>query len=119
MVDKYMPDQYEELKVGTKEETAITGIKQGPASEFRTEAYWENIKDATPEEIEEAKNRAAIEVRTDNGARLVINLPESNTVSPASNLALFKKTYGKYPEKGQKVTTKVDENGFRRIVLEK
>ena len=46
------------------------------------------------------------------------NLPASKVVPPKSKLGLWKRTYGDYPTVGQKVVTKVDENGYQRVVLE-
>ena len=89
-----------------------------PTLSFRSEKYFENITDASPEQIDEIKKSDAIQVLTDNGAELVINLPVSNRISPRSKLALYKKTYGDFPKVNQKVTTKTDDNGFFRIVLE-
>ena len=111
-------DEYEDIKPGEKVETTVTEVKEGTQDEFRTDNYWAKVED-TPENIEKMKKAPAIEVTTGNGASMVINLPAGKRVSPKSNLGCWKATYGDYPTKDQKVTTKVDDNGFNRIVLEK
>lgn len=121
MADAYQPDKFEAVKVGEKSETTVVLIEEGTQDSFRSEKYWEAIleKGETPDSVEAMKVRPAIKVSTENGADMVLNLPENNIVNPASNFALWKKTYGDYPAQEQKVTTKTDEQGFNRIVLEK
>jgi hypothetical protein len=110
-------DSYKEVKAGEKEKTEIIQINEGKASDYRTNAYWDKVEDKA--NLQAQKDAPAIEIITKNGARMVINLPVGDTIFPASNLGLFKKTYGEYPAEGLKVTTKVDENGFKKIILEK
>ena len=121
MADKYQPDKFEAIKVGEKADTTVVLIEEGIQEDFRSEKYWEAIleKGETQESVNAVKTRQAIKVSTENGADMVLNLPENNIVNPASNFALWKKTYGDYPKQDQKVTTKTDESGFNRIVLEK
>jgi len=109
--------QYNELKAGEKAETKVKEVKEGKQSDFRSEKYFENIE-GSAEQIEKIKNGSAIEVVCENGASLVINLPDSKVISPKSKLGAWKKTYGDFPSVGQEVTSKTDENGFQRIVLE-
>ena len=109
--------QYQETKIGEKERTAVISVVEGIQSDFRTEKYWDATS-LTKQEIEDAKKQKAIEVRTANGASMVLNLPAANKINPKSKLAQFKKTYGKYPEEGMTIETKVDENGFNKVVLE-
>lgn len=105
------------MKIGEKEKTIVASVSEGVQSDFRTEKYWE-ATNLTKQQIEDAKKQKAIEVRTNNGASLILNMPQGLKVHPKSTLAKFKKTYGKYPEEGMAVETKIDENGFSRIVLE-
>lgn len=114
----YDASKLEPIVVGTKEQTTIATILNGTQDQFRGTGYWEHTK-LTPSQIESAKKESAIEIQTMNGAKMVIRLPENNRVNPKSGLGLFKKTYGSYPTVGQKVDTKIDENGFNRIVIEK
>ena len=108
--------QYEEMKEGTKEETTVTKMNEGIQEDFRTDKYWESFEDKS--KIKEAKKQPCLELETENGSRMVMTLPSGKAIHPKSNLAKFKKTYGKYPEIGMKVTTKLDENGFQRVVIE-
>lgn len=110
--------QFKETKVGEKTKTSVIEIHEGIEEDFRSPNFWEKI-DATKDEIERLKKTAAIEILTANGARMVIRLPADDKIRPNSNIALWKKTYGDYPEEGQDVYTKTDENGFERVVLEK
>ena len=123
MAELYQPDKFEDVKIGEKTETEVLEITEGKQEDFRTEEYWTTIlaKDNAPskEEVETMRKKTAIQITTVNGATLVINLPANNIVNPKSNFALWKNTYNKYPAEGQKVTTKTDDNGFQRIVLEK
>lgn len=115
-------DEYEDVKPGDKEATKVTEVNKGEAGEFRTDKYWDKVQDkndASDEEIEKLKKKPAIEVKTENGASIVINLPDDKKIRPGSNLGLWKKTYGEFPKVDQEVNTKVDDNGFNRIVLEK
>ena len=113
-------EQLKEIKVGEKKAAVIAEIKEGKASDFRTSKYWAKVEEKNDKaEVERQMQQKCIEITTDNNATMVFSLPEGNLVNPKSNLALFKNTYGKYPEKGMKVQTKVDENGFNRLVLEK
>ena len=119
--------QYQEVKAGEKADTKVTEVNEGKQSDFRTDKYFEmwfsiyitqkNIE-GSAEEIEKIKKSAAIQIRTENSAELVVNLPNNNKISPKSKLAMYKKTYGDFPKVGQKVSTKTDDNGFFRIVLE-
>ena len=106
------------MKAGEKADTKVSEVKEGKQKDFRSDKYFENIQDASAEQIEKIKESAAIQVVTENGAELVINLPGNNRISPKSKLAMYKKTYGDFPKAGQKVQTKTDDNGFFRIVLE-
>lgn len=119
-------NDYEEVKAGEKSTTKVEVLTEGIQSDFRTDAYWENVAEKETgkpaeikEKIEKAKNSPALFVRCENGATMVINMPESKRIAPNSNLALWKNTYGDYPKEGQEVTTKTDDRGFDRIVLEK
>ena len=109
--------QYQEVKAGEKAETKVTEVNEGKQEDFRSDKYFDNIE-GSPNEIKKIKESAAIQIVTDNGAELVINLPANNRISPKSKLAMYKKTYGDFPKAGQKVQTKTDDNGFFRIVLE-
>ncbi len=109
--------EYNEVKAGEKQETEVKEVRQGKQSDFRSDKYFENIE-GSAEQIEKVKKSPAIEVVCENGASLVINLPETKVISPKSKLGSWKKTYQDYPKVGQKVTSKTDENGFQRIVLE-
>lgn len=112
-------EEYEEVKAGVKSETEIVAVDEGTQDTFRSDKYWEAISSKyNKKEIDEMKKRPAIEAVAVNGARMVINLPPGEKISPAMTLAIWKKTYGDYPKVGQKVTTKTDDNGFQRIVLE-
>jgi len=115
--DIYRPDSFEEVKVGAVEETKIKEINAGKQDDFRTAAYWENT-DSSKSAIAEAKESPAIEVVTENGGRMVVNLPADNVVKPRSVLGRFKRTYGSYPKVGTVVKTEIDKNGFHRVVLE-
>ena len=117
-MDQYKPDELKEMKVGEKSSTVVTEIKDGSMGEFMSDGYWANTK-IEADKIPEAKLKRAIEVETANGAKMVISLPPGDEVNPKSNLGLWKKTYGDYPKKGQNVSTKIDDNGFNKIVLEK
>lgn len=110
--------EYSEVKAGERSETKVSEVIEGTQEEFRTPKYFENVEGSN-EEIEKLKKAPAINVVTENGASLVINLPATKIISPKSNLGLWKKTYGDFPSVGQKVTAKTDDNGFQRIVLEK
>lgn len=119
MVDfSFDGEGYTDVKPGEKENTVVDNITPGKQKDFRTDAYWEKVE-STKEDIEKMKETAAVLVETKNGATIVINLPPGKKVSPKSNLSAWKRTYSKYPFIGQEVVTKVDENGFNRIVLEK
>lgn len=109
--------EYNEVKAGEKTDTKVSEVKQGKQSDFRTEKYFDNIE-GSREEIEKIKESSALLVRCDNGAEMVINLPASKIISPKSKLGQWKRTYNNFPVVGQKVTTKTDENGFQRIILE-
>lgn len=108
---------YTEVKAGAKSDTAVSEVKEGKQADFRTDKYFDNIE-GSKEEIEKIKASSAVLVKTENGAEMVINLPASKVISPKSKLGQWKRTYGDFPKVGQKVTSKVDENGFQRIVLE-
>jgi len=108
---------YQEVKAGEKASTKVAEVKQGKQEEFRTEKYFDNIE-GSREEIDKIKASSAILVKCENGAEMVINLPASKVISPKSKLGMWKRTYNAFPTVGQEVTTKVDENGFQRIVLE-
>jgi hypothetical protein len=114
----YNPEKFEDVKIGLKSETVVESVVEGTQESFRPEEYWEAVKDATPEEIKKMRQTLAIKIIAENGASIVLNLPTSNLISPKSKLFSWKKTYGDYPKKGQKITTKVDNNGFNAIVLE-
>jgi hypothetical protein len=109
--------QYNEVKAGEKSKTKVTEIIEGKQEDFRSDAYYDKVE-ASKEELEKMKISPAINIKCENGADLVINVPASKTINPKSKLGMWKRTYGDYPEVGQEVTTKVDENGFQRIVLE-
>lgn len=89
--------EYEDIKPGEKEDTEVVEVKEGVQTDFRTDNYWEKVED-TKENIEKMKEQPAIEVKTENGASLVINMPASKKVNPKSNLGLWKATYGDYPK---------------------
>jgi len=110
-------EQYEEVKAGEKAQTKVTEVNEGKQESFRTDKYFENIE-GSAEEIKKIRDSSAIQVKTANGAELVINLPANNRISPKSKLAMYKKTYGDFPKVGQTVATKTDDNGFFRIILE-
>lgn len=117
--------KYKEAKPGIREETTVKSLKEGKQEDFRMDGYWENVKQKNNESDEDfaqrvtdAKKSPALNVVCANGANMVINLPSGETISPRSNLAKWKNTYGDYPQEGQKVTTKTDENGFPKVVLE-
>lgn len=111
-------DKYGEIKEGEKDATKISEINEGTQADFRPESYFENFEDK--KKVKEARAQPAIQVLCENGAQTVFTLPANGgKIHPKSNLALFKKTYGGFPEVGMEVTTKVDENGFQRVVLEK
>ena len=103
--------------VGERQDSAITEIKEGVQEDFRSESYWAST-DLSKQEIAEAKKKAAIEIVCDNGASLVVNLPSGETAHPKSTLGKFAKTYGSMPKVGLKVSTKMDTNGFYRVVIE-
>ena len=109
--------KYEEAKVGAVSKTTISAISEGKGKDFRTEGYWENTN-LTKQQIGDAKEQPAIEIKTENGASMVMNMPKGKVIHPKSTLAKFKKTYGAYPSEGLSVDTKLDENGFNRIVIE-
>ena len=109
--------KYEEVKAGARQQTKVASVTEGTQEDFRSERYWEHIED-TPDNIAKMKVQPAIEVKTYNGASMVLNMPLANLISPKSNLAAWKRTYGAYPFVGQEVSTKVDEKGFNRVVLE-
>lgn len=109
--------EYSEIKEGEKENTQVTEIIQGKGKDFFTEEYFENFKEK--DKVETTKNQNAIKVVMANGAEKIIMLPGDKKISPRSNLGLWKKTYGEYPKVGQNVTTRVDANGYRQVVLEK
>jgi hypothetical protein len=114
--------QGEKIPVGTKEKTKIARMSEGTQADFRNDKYWEAVQKKeklTDEELAEVKAQGAIEIETDNGAVMVLTLPKEKVVPAKSNLALFQNTYGDFPNEGMEVTTKIDENGFWRIVLEK
>ena len=108
---------YQDVKAGLKTETQVKEITEGTQEQFRTANYFDSFQDKT--KIEVAKKQKAIKVLCENGATKVISLPMDKVVRPKSELFLWKKTYGEYPKVGQKVTSKIDENGFQNIVLEK
>ena len=108
---------YQEVKAGEKSKTKVSEVLTGKQKEFRTEKYFDNIE-GSREEIDKIKEMPAILVKCENGAEVVINLPTSKVISPKSKLGMWKRTYNEYPTVGQEVVTKVDENGFQRIVLE-
>ncbi len=110
-------DQYSEMKLDEKEKTRITEINEGTQNDFRTENYW-SATNLTKQQIADAKKTQCIEIKTENGASMVINMPSGKTIHPKSTLAKFKRTYGKFPAAGMEVDTKTDENGFHRIVVE-
>jgi hypothetical protein len=107
-----------EVQVGARQTTKITAIKEGTKADFYGDEYWAAIKEDKAS-IEAQKKQPALEVATENGATVVIAIPANKVVNPKSNLALWKKTYGKYPEVGQQINTKTDENGFQKVVIEK
>jgi len=109
--------QFEEVKAGEKADTKVTEVNEGVQDDFRTDAYFDKIEDSK-EKVEQIRKSPALQIVTENGAELVINLPANNRISPKSKLAMFKKTYGDFPKVGMKVSTKTDDNGFFRIVLE-
>lgn len=109
----YDSNQLKEAQVGVKTRTKITEIKEGTQEELRHPKYWEGAKDA-----EKFKKLKAIHVFTENGANMIINLPLDNSVKKKSNLAKWKRTYGSYPDLGQEIDTRTDENGYPQIVLE-
>lgn len=112
--------ELKDIKVGERKSAKIVKINEGKAEDFRSGQYWEKVAEKNDKaEVERQKKQKCVEVITDNDASMVFALPEGNLVNPKSNLALFKKTYGKYPELNMEVQTKVDENGFNRLVLEK
>lgn len=108
---------YQEVKAGEKSDTKVSEVKEGKQSDFRSDAYFDNIE-GSKEEIDKIKESSAILVKCENGAEMVINLPASKVISPKSKLGMWKRTYNDFPIIGQEVTTKVDENGFQRVVLE-
>ena len=109
----------EDIKIGSKEETSVVKVQLGTQGLFRPNGYWEKVKDVSASQIDAMKKQVAVEVLCANGATMVLSLPANNKVHPKSNLALWRKTYGGNPAVGQKVVTKVDENGFFGVVLEK
>ena len=113
-----MFEDYEVVKAGEKEKTKITEVIEGTQGDFKSEKYFEKIE-GTPEEIANFRSSPAIKVVTENGANLVIGLPKEKKIFPNSNLALFKETYRDFPKVDMEVTTKTDDNGFKKIVLEK
>lgn len=109
--------EYNEVKAGEKQDTKVSEVKTGKQAEFRSDKYFDNIE-GSKEEIEKIRDSPALLVKCENGAETVINLPPSKVISPKSKLGMWKKTYGEFPTAGQQVTTKVDDNGFQRVVLE-
>lgn len=100
---------YEEIKKGDIEKTKIIEIKQGKLGDFKADKYFEKKP--------EAKEREAIQIICENGAKEEINLPVTKKITPNSKLGKFKSTYGKYPEINLEINTIVDDNGFYSIVL--
>jgi hypothetical protein len=107
-----------EVQVGARQTTKITDMKEGVKNDFYGDEYWAAIKEDKAS-IDAQKKQPAVKITTENGATMVISIPANKVVNPKSNLALWKKTYGKYPEIGQVINTKTDENGFQRVVVEK
>lgn len=108
---------YKDQKVGEISETTITEIAEGKQGDFRQDSYWENA-DSSKSEIAEAKNQRAVELKTANGARFVINMPKTKEMHPKSLLSRFFRTYGVAPSVGLKVKTMLDKNGFNKILLQ-
>ena len=109
-------NEYGEVKEGDREDTLVKEILEGKAKEFFGDKYFEGIKKA--EDRLKAMESLAVKIVCENGADLSIMLPYNKIFGPKSKFTLWKKTYGSYPAIGQKVSTKVDSKGYRRIVLE-
>lgn len=109
----------EEMQIGAEVKTKITEIKEGTQNDFRAVKYWDSLleKGEKKEQVELLKNQKCVEIITDNGAKMVINLPANNIIHPKSLLAKFKKTYNSFPKVDLIVKSETDENGFNRIVL--
>ena len=111
----------EEVPAGAVAQSKIVEIQKGTQSDFRNDAYYEASK-LGKNEIADAKRSPAVEVTTENGAKLVINLPKADAngvakLHPKATLAVYKRKYGKFPAVGDSVATQLDANGFWRLVL--
>ena len=111
-------DEYENMKIlnkGDKEETTIVNINKGKQIDFRGPGYWEKVK----VDADKKKNQAAHQIITANGAKIVFVMPSDGALRPRDLLMRFYKTYGEFPKLSMKVYTRIDDNGFPQIVLEK
>ena len=115
--DEYDMSQYKPTPVDIEQEDSITEIHKGKAKDFYSEEYW-TATSLTKSEIAEQKEQKAIEIITKNGAKLPMILPKTEMVHPKSLLGKWLKKYGTAPKVGMAIRSKVDQNGFYRIVLD-
>ncbi len=113
--DEYDLNGYTTMPIGVELDSKITEIKKGLAKDFFGDEYWQATM-LTKQEIAEAKNTPAIEIHTENGAKLAMILPSKKELHPKATLARFIAKYGT-PSVGQVIKTKIDQNGFYRIVV--
>ena len=111
----YKPEEYKEMKIGEPEKAKVVEIKEGTLGDFVSPESWNKFD---PEGRTKPEHEA-IEIRTNNNARLLIKLPQNKELHPKSLLAKWKRTYGKLPQVGDPVNTVNNEDGFREIMLSK
>lgn len=115
-LDEYDLSKYKPTPTDVETDDVITEIHKGKAKDFYTEQYWDATS-LTKSQIAEQKEIKAIEIITENGAKLVIILPETEMVHPKSILGKWLKQYQKAPTEGMHIKTLVDKNGFYKVVL--
>lgn len=115
-LDDYDMSHYKQTPIDVEVDDKIIDIKKGKAVDFYSEEYW-SATTMTKSQIAEVKDTKAIEIITEKGAKLTIILPETEMVHPKAVLGKWLKKYGKAPELNMRIKTKIDQNGFYRIIL--
>jgi len=105
-------EELQPLKVGTVHKAKINSIKQGKLTDFLEISIAQKWGDT--EQIV-----LRVEYSTEHGYKnnKLFGLPTNKKISPNSNLAKFKKTYGKYPEENMEVNVKVNDNGVISLIM--
>lgn len=112
----YDPKKYKDKKLpraGDRIDAVVTDIRSGKLSDFVTAEILSTWK------CDPKANAIEVSAKLDDGyvRKRTIIVPSDDQVHPKSNIAKWKKTYGKYPEVDQKIFLVADDEGYYQFPL--